>query len=99
MDIHTDLNVADDPSRGTPINDERAKQTIAVLKGANGRPEHLRKSGSKLSEYTKLIQEIQATSISDKNDSLWSDIQLSRRKLSSESDTRCAITKRPHDHE
>ena len=65
-----DIHRADDPSRGNPINDERAKQTIAVLKGAPGRPEHLRKSESRLSDYTKLIQEIEATTVWGKNDSL-----------------------------
>ena len=110
VDIHTDLNVADDPSRGTPIDDERAKQTIAVLKGAEGRPERLKKSGHKQSDYTKLIQEIESTTLLDKDETLWSDIQTSRRKFRDEtSDTQAfplpmvpemsEATKRPRDQE
>ena len=98
VDIHTDLNVADDPSRGKPINDERAKLTIAVLKGAPGRPEHLRKPESRPSDYLKLIQEIETTTVSGQNDSLWSDILSSRRKHG-DIDTQSEVTKRPRDQE
>ena len=79
VDIHTDLNVADDPSRDMAINEERAQQTIQVLKGAPGRPDNLPKSGTKPSEYTKLLQEIEATQISNEAETLWDDIARIRR--------------------